>query len=76
MQRWLKIGAAVLFAVFALWILLAVVSFVIGVVTTLLYYAAILTVFVLLAYGAYAILSNVGGGGSTGGERERERIYE
>lgn len=78
MEKWLKIGVAVLLGVVALWLIMAIVSFVIGVVTTIIYYAILLTVLAILIYGAYALLSNLGGGGSSGGSqgRERERIYE
>lgn len=76
MERWLKIGAAVLIGIVALWIIMGIVSFIIGVVTTIIYYAVILTVLAVLVYGAYALLSSMGGSSNGASDKNRERIYE
>lgn len=75
MERWLKIGGAVIIGIVALWVIIAIVRFVIGLVMTIIYFAAILTVLAVLIYLAYVLLSKIGGSDSSS-ERSRERIYE
>ena len=76
MEKWLKLGAAVIIGIAALWIIMAIVRLVVGLVMTLVYFAVILTVLALLIYGAYVLLSNLGGGSGGSREKSRERIYE
>ena len=75
MERWLKIGGAVIIGIVALWVIIAIVRFVIGLVMEIIYFAAILTVLAVLIYLAYVLLSKIGGSDSSS-ERSRERIYE
>lgn len=75
MENWLRIGGAVIIGIIALWIILAIVEFIIGVVMWLVQIAVMLTVLAVLIYGAYVLLSRMGGGSSSK-SKSRERIYE
>ena len=77
MNKWIKAGALILALAAALWIVWWLVSFLVSMVISILQIAIALAVLALILYGAYLLVSKVGGSSGSGvGNTERERIYE
>lgn len=79
MNRWLRVGAWGVLALVVLWVVVEVVTVLLGVVSWLVQTLVSLVVFALVVYLGYLLVSKfVGGRGGSGGgrSRETERIYE
>ena len=76
MNRWIKIGAAIVALAAVVWVFVWVINLVVSIVITIAQIAIALAVVAAILYGAYLLISKFSGGSSGSRGTERERIFE
>lgn len=77
MVDWFKAGLGIVVAGVILWLVWTVLSFIFGVVATIVNILLTLVIFGVLLYAGYVLVSKLmGGSGSGTSTRQRERLYE